>query len=63
MWVGEQVRGDQVGNGEARDDNEGRGVQKVGVAGGSGGQGECEEEGGARDAGEGAQVRPRGCGE
>lgn len=63
MGVGEQIRGDKVGDAEAGDGNQRRGVQQVGVAGGSGGQDEGEEEGGAGDAGEGAQVRPRGCGE
>lgn len=56
---GEQVRRDEVGHGEAGQGDQRRGVQQVGVAGGPGGQGEGEEEGGARDAGEGPQVRPR----
>lgn len=33
------------------------------MADGPGGQGEGEEEGGARDAGEGPEVRPRGGGQ
>lgn len=63
MGMGEQVRGDKVGHAEAGDGNQRRGVQQVGVPRGPRGQDEGEEEGGAGDAGEGAQMGPRGCGE
>lgn len=63
VGLGVQVRGDEVGDGQAGErDQRGR-VQEVGVAGGPGGQGEGEEEGGARDAREGPEVRPRGGGQ
>lgn len=63
MGVSEQVRGDEVRHAEAGDGDERGGVQQVGVASVPGGQGVGEEERGARDAGEGAQVCPRGGGE
>lgn len=59
LRLGEQVRRDEVGHGEAGQGNQRGRVQQVGMADGPGGQGEGEEEGGARDAGEGSQVRPR----